>query len=140
MNKDLVLLSKARQQLALAKDLPEIKQIKDVAKATLAYAKAKGLSKEIQDEAGVLINEDCIEFSKMKRAGQKAGEIKTQATAKSSEKKSLDNFGVKKEESYINDKFAKNEKVTLEIIEDLRRQDIRVTEGAVLKEIKLKEL
>ena len=105
--------------LMLAKDLPEIKQIKDIGKAALAYAKAKGLSKEIQDEAGVLIIEAGIEFSKMKKAGQEAGEIKTQATAKSSSIKELDNFGVKKKESYINDQLAKDESVTLKIIDSL---------------------
>ncbi len=124
----------------MAKDLPEIKQIKDIGKAALAYAKAKGLSKDIQDEAGVLIIEAGIEFSKMKKAGQEAGEIATQIGNRSlSSKKELKDFGVKKKESYINDQLAKDENTTLEIINNLKKQDIRVTEGAVLKEIRIKE-
>jgi len=124
----------------LAKDLPEIKQIKDIGKAALAYAKAKGLSKDIQDEAGVLIIEAGIEFSKMKKAGQEAGEIATQGKPKANtSKKEVLDFGVNYKESHINDQLAKDEKVTLKIIDSLKKQDIRVTEGAVLKEIRIKE-
>jgi len=136
---ELVKLSQARKYLAEAKDLVEIKQIKDVAKATFAFAKAKGLSKEIQDDAGILVIEAGIEFSKMKKAGQDSGEIRTQATAKSSSKKELDNFGVKKKESYYNDQYAKDEEATFRIIENLKKQDERITEGAVLKGIKIKQ-
>lgn len=139
--KELIKLSQARKYLREAKDLIEIKQIKDVAKATFAFAKAKGLSKEIQDDAGTLVIEAGIEFSKMKKIGQAAGEIvtiKDNRYSKSSKKELLD-FGVTKKESYINDQFAKDAKATLRFIEDLKKQNETVTEGAVLRKIQIKE-
>ena len=44
-------LTKARQALAEAKTLQEIKEIKDIAVAVRAYAKAKGMGIEMKNEA-----------------------------------------------------------------------------------------
>jgi len=132
-------LSQARQALSECKTLQETKNIKDIAKGVLEVIKAKGYGNEMKNDACILIVEAGIQFSKLKKEGQEKGEIKTQATAKSSSKIELDTLGVSKKESHINDVLADDEKETKEIIEDLIEHKKTPTENAIYSEKKKRE-
>lgn len=133
-------ISQAKQWLSETKDLHEIKQIKDIAKAVLEYVKAKKLGNEAQDEAGELIIEAAIKFSEMKKLGQLNGEIMTRSDGgQPSSKMELGDLGVTNKESHINDTIADDVEDTNDIKSDLRKSNKRITENAVYTEKKKRQ-
>ena len=79
---ELVKLSAARKALAEAKTLDEIKQIKDLAIAVKAYAKAKGLGIEMKNEASEIEIRAIREMGKIIEQKQKDGEVATKDTGR----------------------------------------------------------
>ena len=78
MMNELVKLSAARQALAEAKSLQEIKDIKDIAVAAKAYVIAKGLGIEMKNEASEIEIRAIRELGRMIEQKQKDGELATQ--------------------------------------------------------------
>ena len=68
-------LSFARNALSEAKNLQEIKQIKDIAVATKAYIIAKGLGIEMKNEASEVEIRAIREMGKLLKQKQEAGEV-----------------------------------------------------------------
>jgi N6-adenosine-specific RNA methylase IME4 len=75
---ELAKLNKARQALIEAKNLDEIREIKDIAVAVRAYAIAKGLGIEMKNEASEIEIRAIREMGKLIRQKQEAGELATQ--------------------------------------------------------------
>jgi hypothetical protein len=75
---ELAKLNKARQALIEAKNLNEIREIKDIAVAVKAYAIAKGLGIEMKNEASEIEIRAIREMGKLIRQKQEAGELARQ--------------------------------------------------------------
>jgi N6-adenosine-specific RNA methylase IME4 len=142
---ELVKLNKARQALAEAKTLDEIRDIRDIAKAVKAYAIAKGLGVEMKNEASEIEIRAIREMGKIIQQKQEAGEMAEKGEFFSNQwvvpdgnnpKQTLPEIGVTRKESSTSKNLAsipdkRFEDLLSEFIEDKKP----LTKTAILRDI-----
>jgi len=140
---ELTKLNKARQALAEAKTLDEIKEIKDIAIAVKAYAKAKGLGREMQNEAAEIEIRAIREMGKLIREKQEAGEIATRnnnpgtftGVPQENTRKTLSDIGVSRKESSTSKNLAAiDDNKFEEIIQETISEKKPLTKTKILRE------
>ena len=136
-------LSFARNALSEAKNLQEIKHIKDIAVAVKAYATAKGLGIEMKNEASEVEIRAIREMGKLLKQKQEAGEIAKKGENQSNlvtegnkVKKTLPEIGITRKESSTSKNLSslpdnEFENIVNEIIESKKP----LTKTAVLRNI-----
>jgi N6-adenosine-specific RNA methylase IME4 len=142
---ELAKLNIARQALAEAKTLEDIKQIKDIAVAVRAYAQAKGLGIEMKNEASEIEIRAIREMGRLIQEKQEKGEIARQGqsygngsctTPEHEQPGTLTEIGVTRKESSTSKNLASIPDLKFEeILNGFLDEGKPLTKTAMLREI-----